>query len=47
MLVGYVYGSAADVAKPTNFFRFTEIQPVNRDVFTYGAYLLQPFQDEP
>jgi hypothetical protein len=39
MLVGYVYGSAATVAKATSFFGFTGIQPVNRDVFTSGAYL--------
>jgi len=31
----------------TSFFRFTGIQPVNRDVFTSGPYLLQPLQDEP
>jgi hypothetical protein len=47
MLVGYVYGTAATVAKTTSFFRFTGIQLVTRDLFTSGAYLLQPFQDEP
>lgn len=47
MLVGYEYGTAATVAKTTSFFRFTRIQPVNRDVFISGADLLQPFQDGP